>query len=67
MGTEHVCDVCGDTGIDVAEVIKRIDVGYANSQRQQMTKKYLCAECSYNLELFLSEIGGDYANAETEA
>jgi hypothetical protein len=67
MGKQDVCDVCGDTGIDVAEVIKRYDVGYGNSQRQQMTKAYLCAECSYNLELFLSEIGGDYANAETEA
>lgn len=61
MGKQHSCDVCDATDIDVAEVIERYDVGYANSQRQQMTKAYLCAECSYNFQLFLDEIGEDYA------
>jgi hypothetical protein len=59
MGKQHSCDVCDATDIDVAEVIKRYDVGYGNNQRQQMTKAYLCAECSYNLQLFIDEIGGE--------
>jgi len=67
MASERVCDVCGKRDIDTAEVIKRLDVGYANGAVQEITKQHLCAECSYNLELFLSEIGGDVTNAETEA
>jgi len=67
MASETRCDVCGKRDIDPAEVIKRLDVGYANGAVQEITKDHLCAECSYNLELFLSEIGGEVADAETEA
>jgi hypothetical protein len=67
MASEKVCDVCGKRDIDTAEVIKRLDVGYANGAVQSIEKSHLCGECSYNLELFLTEIGGDYADAETEA
>jgi len=67
MASERVCDVCGKRDINTAEVIKRLDVGYGNGAVQEITKQHLCGECSYNLELFLSEIGGEHANAETEA
>jgi len=67
MASETRCDVCGKRDINPAEVIKRLDVGYANGAVQEITKDHLCAECSYNLELFLSEIGGEVTDAETEA
>jgi len=63
MGRTIECDVCGESDIDVAEVIKRYDVGYNSDGTSQIGKYYLCDKCSFNIQLFINEIGGEEINA----
>lgn len=60
------CDVCGRSDIDVAEVIKRYDVGYNSVHTSQIGKYHLCEKCSFNFQIFIQEIGGEYAENNAE-
>lgn len=60
------CDVCGRDDIDVAEVIKRYDVGYNSAHTSRIGKYHLCEKCSFNIQMFIQEIGGEYIDEQQD-